>query len=207
MAVDPTSVQHSSEYGGTTWYFCAAGCRQQFMDDPEQFASPPVKNPASSNSRRTSMIREVAIALAVFVAVVAVVVMARGIARNPSSAQQETTAVGNPAGTDQAVDGGQGNVIANATYERNKSNEADVLFVVSLNTHTIDLTSFDPERQIRLHVGDDQGLPPRTVEPEGEQSSHHQNYRLSFRRPTTAAVVLSIHDTAGVSERKLPFTL
>lgn len=40
MEVEIESAQHIAEYQGTTYYFCAKGCRLDFEDDPERILSP-----------------------------------------------------------------------------------------------------------------------------------------------------------------------
>jgi Cu+-exporting ATPase len=37
MEVDPKSAAGSFEYLGTTYYFCSAGCLQDFQEDPDSF--------------------------------------------------------------------------------------------------------------------------------------------------------------------------
>jgi YHS domain-containing protein len=37
MMVDPTSAAGKSEYKGKTYYFCSAGCKKEFDQDPEKF--------------------------------------------------------------------------------------------------------------------------------------------------------------------------
>jgi Cu+-exporting ATPase len=37
MDVDPATAQHKSEYQGTTYYFCAPGCRRAFEADPKKY--------------------------------------------------------------------------------------------------------------------------------------------------------------------------
>lgn len=39
MEVDPTTTEHSSEYGGTRYYFCSKGCQEDFEEDPSSFVS------------------------------------------------------------------------------------------------------------------------------------------------------------------------
>ncbi|HEY7475764.1 MAG TPA: YHS domain-containing protein, partial [Vicinamibacterales bacterium] len=42
MSVDPASARGGShEYKGTTYYFCAPGCRQKFAANPEQYLGKP----------------------------------------------------------------------------------------------------------------------------------------------------------------------
>jgi Cu+-exporting ATPase len=38
MDVDPMSAAGRSEHGGTVYYFCSEGCKQQFDADPAKFA-------------------------------------------------------------------------------------------------------------------------------------------------------------------------
>ena len=40
MTVDPKSAKYSSEYSGTTYYFCGASCKKRFDANPEQFTKP-----------------------------------------------------------------------------------------------------------------------------------------------------------------------
>lgn len=48
IAVDPVcgmkvvieDAQHTSEYQGTTYYFCGKGCRLDFEEDPERVLAP-----------------------------------------------------------------------------------------------------------------------------------------------------------------------
>jgi Cu+-exporting ATPase len=40
MSVDPATAQHKADYKGTTYYFCAAGCRSKFMANPEKYLGP-----------------------------------------------------------------------------------------------------------------------------------------------------------------------
>ena len=37
MEVDTESAAATSEYRGTTYYFCAPGCKRQFERDPERY--------------------------------------------------------------------------------------------------------------------------------------------------------------------------
>ncbi|OGG46618.1 MAG: YHS domain-containing protein [Candidatus Handelsmanbacteria bacterium RIFCSPLOWO2_12_FULL_64_10] len=38
MSVDEKTAQHKSEYEGQTYYFCAAGCKRTFDQNPAQYA-------------------------------------------------------------------------------------------------------------------------------------------------------------------------
>ena len=37
MPVDPATAKHTAEHGGTTYAFCAPGCRKAFLRDPQRF--------------------------------------------------------------------------------------------------------------------------------------------------------------------------
>jgi P-type Cu+ transporter len=55
MMIDPTSAAGKSEYKGGAYYFCAAGCQQEFDADPEKFlssSSQPAGLPKQRPSRR-----------------------------------------------------------------------------------------------------------------------------------------------------------
>jgi YHS domain-containing protein len=37
MTVDTDTAEHTSEYEGATYYFCAAGCKRAFDKNPTEF--------------------------------------------------------------------------------------------------------------------------------------------------------------------------
>ena len=37
MEVDPATAEWKWDHQGTTYYFCAKGCMEDFMEDPESF--------------------------------------------------------------------------------------------------------------------------------------------------------------------------
>jgi YHS domain-containing protein len=39
MMIDPATAAATSEYKGAAYYFCAAGCKQEFDANPEKFLS------------------------------------------------------------------------------------------------------------------------------------------------------------------------
>jgi YHS domain-containing protein len=43
MDVDEKTAQHKSEHQGTTYYFCAPGCKKAFEADPAKYLSPGYK--------------------------------------------------------------------------------------------------------------------------------------------------------------------
>lgn len=41
MDVDPNTTEHRSEHGGLAFYFCSAGCKARFDDNPSQYVGAP----------------------------------------------------------------------------------------------------------------------------------------------------------------------
>ncbi len=39
MQVKEDTAQYRTEYKGTTYYFCAAGCKKTFDENPQQYLS------------------------------------------------------------------------------------------------------------------------------------------------------------------------
>ena len=37
MTVDPTTAEHRAEHAGDSYFFCSAGCREQFMAEPARY--------------------------------------------------------------------------------------------------------------------------------------------------------------------------
>lgn len=37
MTVEPDQAAGQADYQGTTYYFCAEGCRKAFQEDPERY--------------------------------------------------------------------------------------------------------------------------------------------------------------------------
>lgn len=50
MEIDERTAAGRSQYGGTTYYFCAPGCMQAFDDDPEKFLAQQRKKTAEERS-------------------------------------------------------------------------------------------------------------------------------------------------------------
>jgi Cu+-exporting ATPase len=42
MTVDPLTATHRAEFGGTTFWFCSAGCKVEFEKTPERYLSSPL---------------------------------------------------------------------------------------------------------------------------------------------------------------------
>ena len=43
MDVDPRTAKHTVEHDGRSFYFCGAGCKKAFTDDPAHFLDPSYK--------------------------------------------------------------------------------------------------------------------------------------------------------------------
>jgi YHS domain-containing protein len=39
MDVDESTAKHTAQYQGTTYYFCAPGCKKAFEADPRKYVS------------------------------------------------------------------------------------------------------------------------------------------------------------------------
>jgi Cu+-exporting ATPase len=53
MKVDPASARASAEHGGTTYYFCCAGCRDKFVADPAKYLKKAATPAAPAATRAT----------------------------------------------------------------------------------------------------------------------------------------------------------
>jgi Cu+-exporting ATPase len=40
MTVDPLTATHRADFGGTTFWFCSAGCQVEFEKTPERYLRP-----------------------------------------------------------------------------------------------------------------------------------------------------------------------
>ena len=40
MRVNPATTKHRADYGGQTYFFCSAGCREKFVADPTKYGNP-----------------------------------------------------------------------------------------------------------------------------------------------------------------------
>ncbi|KAB2676386.1 heavy metal translocating P-type ATPase [Brucella tritici] len=43
MEIDPTTAKHHTAFGGRSFYFCSAGCKEKFESAPNQFAATPIQ--------------------------------------------------------------------------------------------------------------------------------------------------------------------
>lgn len=206
MTVPPDTAIHT-DFQGTTYSFCARNCRDQFAANPSAFLRTAPRPTQAWPRALRRLVIEVGIAGAVAVAILLVAGIWRPVAKSaPAFAVPSSgTIQGTPAGTDQSVDSGPGGVIVSAEFNRADSTAEEQSFTVSLNTHTVDLTDFNPAQAIVLRTDAGQEQSVQTVSADGERSSHHQNYRVTFARTASSAVTLVVRDVAGVAERQLTF--
>jgi len=59
MTVDPAATPHRAEHDGSTWFFCAAGCRAKFLSDPVRFAAGAAEPSARHHHDRDHRARDV----------------------------------------------------------------------------------------------------------------------------------------------------
>ncbi len=45
MTVDIATAKHTKEYAGATYYFCSAGCRTKFSNEPDRYLNPQTQDP------------------------------------------------------------------------------------------------------------------------------------------------------------------
>src|SRR5436853_3594750 len=48
MVVDPQRTPHRHDHGGHAYFFCSAGCRRKFVEDPAKYLRPLSENPAAT---------------------------------------------------------------------------------------------------------------------------------------------------------------
>lgn len=205
MTVDPVTAQYTTVHNGTTWYFCAAGCRDEFLENSDHFAGAST-TPVQPVAKRTSLGRELRWAVVLFVIIVALVMLARGftVKKTASAMNSNTVVIGKAAGQDQAVDDGSGGVITTVNHDRQAA-AGETVFTLSLNTHTADLNAFDPMKQVHLRDATTE-LHAQGFAVVGERSSHHQEYRVQFTATQGSATILVVTDLGGVAQRQFPFS-
>lgn len=52
MMIEPATAAATTEYKGGTYYFCAAGCKQDFDANPEKYLSASTSTPEARPSKR-----------------------------------------------------------------------------------------------------------------------------------------------------------
>jgi hypothetical protein len=125
--------------------------------------------------------------------------------------QQADKAAGdaNAGGRAEANEGGQ--VTVTATWQ---GVAAGPVFIVVMNTHVVDLDSYDLSQLATLRVND--GLPLRPSSWNSPAGEHHRTGTLAFPASSpqgqpliaadTRSIELVIRDVAGVSERSFRWT-
>ena len=99
-----------------------------------------------------------------------------------------------------------GGVTAKATY-LNPGGTEDTRFEISLDTHSVDLDSYDLKALSSLR--DDTGKVFRPTKVENKGSGHHRQFVLVFPKPAPGnkRLELVIKDIAGVKERSFVWDL
>ena len=99
-----------------------------------------------------------------------------------------------------------GGVTAKATY-LNPGGTEDTRFEISLDTHSVDLDSYDLKALSSLR--DDAGKVFRPTKVENKGSGHHRQFVLVFPKPAPGnkRLELVIKDIAGVKERSFVWDL
>jgi hypothetical protein len=99
-----------------------------------------------------------------------------------------------------------GGVTANATY-LNPGGTEDTRFEISLDTHSVDLDSYDLKALSSLR--DDAGKVYQPTKVENKGSGHHRQLVLVFPKPAPGnkRLELVIKDIAGVKERSFVWDL
>ncbi len=115
--------------------------------------------------------------------------------RNQDTKKTSTTSAGLVGA--RKSDDGAGNVTVAARWE---IQDRVLRFTVEVNTHSVDLSSFDPMRQIVLEDAYGAATPPTTIIPEG--AGHHRSYTVDFPR-RDGQIRLVIRGLAGVARREL----
>jgi hypothetical protein len=93
-----------------------------------------------------------------------------------------------------------GGVTVKVTY-LNPQGKEDARFEISLDTHSVDLDSYDLKALSSLRDGAGRAYQPTKVESKG--SGHHRQVVLVFPKPApgSSRIELVIKDIAGVKER------
>lgn len=192
---------HSSE--GTSAEGGMACCHGE---TPRALPQEPSHDVSSAPKRRGVPWELVVAAVPILLAALVAVSVVRARQSGGVIPSESQTLVGTTVGTDAVADNGAGNVTASATYERAKSSADQIVFTVALNTHSVDLSAFDPAN-ILLRASSSQGGKGTLMEDASGQSSHHRLFQLSFPRPKGNQVTIIVRNVAGIAQRELPFTL
>ncbi len=91
-----------------------------------------------------------------------------------------------------------------ATATRHAGEQAPVTFTLILDTHTVDLSSYDPLTSTTLDTTAGV-LEPLNGSEVVENDGHHVEARLLFDAPPTEAKTLVLHDLADRAEWRLDF--
>ncbi len=97
-----------------------------------------------------------------------------------------------------------GGVTIEVTY-LNPQEGGNARFQIAMNTHSVNLDSFDSKTSSVLQ--DETGKEYRPAKVENKGSGHHRNLVVIFPRPAGKKLQLLVRDVAGVKERSFRWEL
>ncbi|GEM_PF-4788731 len=112
-----------------------------------------------------------------------------------SSAQSTPQTTTTASGSTKENSGGDVTVSITPVVE----NDAELGFDVAINTHTVDMSAFDPKKQIVIIGADGKDVSPSNVAIEG--SGHHQKLQITFPK-VEKPWKLAVRDVGGVPARE-----
>lgn len=95
------------------------------------------------------------------------------------------------------TDKGEGGVTVAASYQEKQDT---LVFSISLDTHSVDLSSFNPMTQLYLEDKGGTKIIPKTIVPEGD--SHHRSFNVVFPKPSSS-ITLVVENLASIPRRTL----
>lgn len=101
----------------------------------------------------------------------------------------------------QKLEKGEGNVTVLVEYLAEKSNKSNMVFRIALDTHSVDLDSFDFRKDINLEK-DGQSFPPQLVSQEG--SGHHRSAEITFPITSTPFNIV-VKNLSNIPRREFSF--
>lgn len=116
------------------------------------------------------------------------------LSRPSNDAVQEPASI---ARGESKSDNGEGEVTVTAEFTESAGM---LVFNIAVNTHSVDLSAFNPNTQINLERNDGTAIPAERIESSG--SGHHQEFTLYFPK-VEGTIRLIVRDLAGVPRREI----
>lgn len=126
----------------------------------------------------------------------------------PTPTQPKTPTTGQASGLTRNNDAGQ--VVIEATWQREPAPDKGLVFKIVMDTHSVDLDSFDLSQLASLR--NDKGQPIKPTSWDAPKGGHHRSGALTFPLEDSNGtsilkdaryIELVIRDVAGVAERVL----